>query len=80
MFETYKDKINIPEQSKSADMYFYIQEDGVYLFLDDMRNPNNIINQKLDEVISIFSYYRGYELEFRATCKSGSIWALYKLL
>lgn len=80
MFEVYKDKINIPEQSKNADIYFYIQEDGVYLFLDDMRNSIDIINQKLDDVTRLNSYYRGYEIEFNIHCTSGNTWVLIKTL
>lgn len=80
MFETYKDKIIIPEQSKDADMYFYIQDTGVYLFVDDMRNSENIINQKLDDVTDIHSYYRGYEVDFKAYCISGKIWDIFKVL
>ena len=80
MFEVYKDKINIPEQSKNADMYFYIQDNGVYLCLDDMRNPVDIINQKLDDVTRLSSYYRGYEIEFNTHCTSGNTWVLIKTL
>lgn len=53
MFKAYKDKIIIPKQSSNSDKYFYVQDSGLYLFVDDMRNPNDIINQKLDNVINM---------------------------
>lgn len=80
MFEAYKDKIVIPEQSKEADTYFYVQDTGLYMFLDDMRNSKDIINQKLDEITNMSLCYKGYEIELYAACMSGKIWRLYKLL
>lgn len=80
MFKAYKDKIIIPEQSKKADVHFYIQDTGVYLFVDDMRNSNDIINQKLDEVANMDLFYKGYEIELCVDCESGNTWNAYRPL